>query len=104
MVIQKLFAHKGGPVTAILIPIQVKHFVSELLRETSIRCLAAGSMNDPVVSLLPHPLNHSPKLSAAQSYKLRCLFLSDPLIQCLMDNVQPFGFSPAHCDHVLVRH
>ncbi len=40
----------------------------------------------------------------AQPDELRSLFLGNPLIQYLVDNVQSFCLSPAHGDHVHFRH
>src|SRR5512139_1434970 len=101
MNIKKLLAGKGRAEVAILLPIQLKHFVLNLLGETTIRGFAAGAVADAIVSFLPYPFEHPPKLSAAQAYNLSCLLLGDPLIQCLVDNVQSFCFSSAHGDHVL---
>jgi hypothetical protein len=59
---------------------------------------------DAIVSFLPYPFEHPPELPAAQAYKLCSRLLGDPFIQCLVDNVQSFCFSPAQSDHVLFRH
>jgi hypothetical protein len=104
MNIKKLLAGKGGAKIAILLPIQLKHFVFEALGEATIRGLSAGSVADAIVSLLPYSPKYPSNLPAAQAYKFSSRLLRDPFIQCLVDNVQSFCFSPAHSDHVHFCH
>ena len=104
MNLKKLLVGKGRAEIAILPPIQLQHLVFDLRGETTIRSLAAGTVADAIVSFLPYPFEHPPKLPAAQIYKLCSRLLGDPFIQCLVDNVQSFCFSPAQSDHVLFRH
>src|ERR1700686_887444 len=100
MNIKKLLAGKGGAKIMVFLSIQLECFVFDLLRETTIRGLAAGSVADAVVSPLPYSPKDSSNLPATQTYKFSSRLLRDPFIQCLVDNVQSFGLSPAHGDHV----
>jgi hypothetical protein len=101
---KKLLAGKGGAKIMVRFPKQLQCFLFDLLGNTMTRVLAAGSVADTIVSFRPYSFKHPPKLPAAQTYQLRSPRLRDPLIQCLVDNMQPFRFSPAHGDHVHFRH
>ena len=52
MNIKKLLAGKGRAKITVLLPIQLKCFVFDLLREATIRGLAAGTVADAIVSFL----------------------------------------------------
>src|SRR5512135_1516950 len=104
MNIEKLLTGKGRAEITVLLLKQLKCLLFDLQGDTTFRGHAAGSVADASVSVLTYPPNHAPELSATQPYKLRSLFLGNPLIQYLMDNVQSFCLSPAHGDHVHFRH
>src|SRR3970040_1043005 len=88
----------------VLFPKQLERLVLDLLGNTMIRCFAPGPVAYAFIAFFPYTFDHPPYLPIAKVDNNRGLCLGDLLVYCLMDDVKPFCFLPAHSDNVLFRH